>query len=216
MRATSPKLRVVAAGLAVLLAGLSIAACDTGYKFGSAPGGRGPGSLGPDPSSASGATPSSVLASAPPCTAGDLIAKGGRRQDPDDAGDAIGNLIMSDSSANPCELRGVPVVDLLTSAGRPLGVEVAAPVTQNLPPVVLQSRARNSGEVVFTWQNWCASPPGALEMRLGLAAKGGTLLVPLDGQLGSYVPICSNPKKPSTLRIQYAYVNAGTTKISNA
>jgi hypothetical protein len=125
-------------------------------------------------------------------------------------------VIITNSASAPCELKGNPSLELMTSAGHPIGVEVGDPITTSLPPVVLQARKHNAGELVFTWQNWCNAVPGALEMRIALASGGGTVVAPLDGQLGTYVPTCSRPNTPSTLRIQYAYVNAGASKPSNA
>jgi hypothetical protein len=200
------------AAFAFLVAGSALCACDTGYNFSS--GSRGPGSIGTGGSTAS-TGPAATVASAPLCLATALAAKGGRRQDPNDAGGAIGDVIITNSTASPCELKGDPAIELLTTAGHSLGVETAHPLASALPPVVLAALGHSTGELVFTWQNWCGGAPGALEMHIVLAG-GGSFLAPLDGQLGTYVPTCSRPGTPSTLRVQYAYVNAGSAKPSNA
>jgi hypothetical protein len=213
-----PKNKLASVALAVfsvIALGAFVCGCDTGYKFSTSNGGRGPGSISPGGSDAT-TMPAPTVASAPLCNAANLASKGGRRQDPNDAGGAIGDVIITDSASSACELKGNPTVDLLTSRGIALDVEVGAPITTSLPPVVLQARQHSSGELVFTWQNWCKPVPGALEMKIVLANGKGNLLAPLDGRLGTYVPICSRPGSPSILRIQYAYVNAGASKLPNA
>jgi hypothetical protein len=206
---------VVLAAFCVLVLGALVCGCDTGYKFSSPNAGRGPGSISPGGGDAT-TTPASTVASAPLCNAAVLTAKGGRRQNQNDAGGAIGDVIITNSAAAPCELKGNPSIELMTSAGRSLGVEVGDPITTSLPAVVLQARQHSAGELIFTWQNWCDPAPGAMEMRIVLASGRGDLVAPLDGQLGTYVPTCFRPGTPSILRIQYAYVNAGASKLSNA
>jgi Protein of unknown function (DUF4232) len=206
---------IVLAALSVLVLGSFVCGCDTGYKFSTPNEGRGPGSIAPGAGDTT-TTPVSTVTSAPLCNAADLTAKGGRRQDPNDAGGAIGDVIITNSASSACELKGNPAVDLLTNSGHSLVVAVGDPITNSLPPVVLQARQHSAGELVFTWQNWCSPSPGALEMRIALANGRGDLFAPLDGKLGTYVPTCFRPGSPSTLRIQYAYVNAGTSKLSNA
>jgi len=206
---------VVLAAFSVLVLGALVCGCDTGYKFSSPNAGRGPGSISPGAGGAT-TTPVSTVSSAPLCNASVLAAKGGRRQDPNDAGGAIGDVIITNSAAAPCELKGNPGLELMTSGGHSLGVEIGSPITTSLPAVVLQARGHSNGELIFSWQNWCNAVPGAIEMRIVLAGGRGDLVAPLDGQLGTYVPTCFRPGSPSTLRVQYAYVNAGASKLSNA
>jgi hypothetical protein len=203
------------AAFSVLVFGTLVCGCDTGYNFSTPNGGRGPGSIAPGAGDAT-TTPVATVASAPLCNAADLAAKGGQRQDPNDAGGAIGDVIITNTASSACELKGNPAVDLLTTAGHSLRVEVGDPITASLPPVVLQALQHSAGELVFTWENWCNPSPGALEMRIALASGGGNLVAPLDGKLGTYLPTCSRPGSPSTMRIQYAYVKAGASKLSNA
>jgi hypothetical protein len=202
----------VFAKLAVLvcLAGISASACDTGYKFQTSQ--PGPGSQTSGAGSTSTAAP---VASAPACIAKDLVARGGRRQDPSDPGAAIGDVMISNSARVACELRGVPSISLLKTNGSRLVVQDASGATPTLAPVVVAPRAKSTAELVFTWQNWCGPELGPLAMAIGLKS-GGRVIAPLDGSLGSYVPSCDRPDAPSILRIQYAYVPAGSANLATA
>ncbi len=202
-------------GLLICLAGVAASACDTGYKFSvSQPG---PGSQTPVPSTGGSRTTSTTapVASAPSCLAKDLTARGGRRQDPDDAGNAIGNVMISNSSGAACELRGIPSLELLSRDGTPLHVQDDRGATPSLAPVVVAPRGRSTAEMVFTWANWCGPDPGPLDMEIDLMG-GGKLTAPLDGSLGSYVPTCGRPDAPSVIRVEYAYVPAGASNLASA
>ncbi len=78
---------------------------------------------------------------------------------------------------------------------------------------MLQPKGQSTAELVFTWQNWCTANPGALEMEIDLAQGNGTFVAPFEARLGDYIPACVMPDKPSTLRVQYAYVAAGANKL---
>ncbi len=209
-------LRAVAKlGLVAFLTGIVASVCDTGYKFATPQ--PGPGSQLSAPSTGgSGATSTQApVASAPRCLAKNLVARGGRRQDPDDVGGAIGNVMISTSSRESCELRGVPSLRLLRVDGSPLDVEDARSAAPSLAPVVIEPRGRSTAELVFTWQNWCGTEPGPLTMEIGLSG-GGKLIAPLNGTLGTYVPTCGRPEAPSVLRVEYAYVPAGPANLASA
>src|ERR1700733_14057107 len=112
--------KTAAVCLLALAAGVCLAACDTGYKF-STSGNQAPGSGGA--ASGNGATSSTARApTAAPCTARDLIAKGGRRQDANDAGGAVGDVVVSDPTTAACELRGAPSIGLVKVGGAALDV----------------------------------------------------------------------------------------------
>ncbi len=202
-------------GLLIFLAGVSASVCDTGYKFSvSQPG---PGSQTPAPATDGSGTTSTTapVVSAPSCLAKDLTAKGGRRQDSDDAGNAIGNVIFSNSSGAACELRGTPSLELVSRDGTRLHVQDDRAATPALAPVVVAPRGKSTAEMVFTWENWCGPDPGPLDMEIDLTS-GGKLTAPLDGSLGSYVPTCGRPDAPSVIRVQYAYVPAGAANLASA
>jgi hypothetical protein len=142
------------------------------------------------------------------CQAHDLAAKGGRRQDSDDVGGAIGDVVFSNTGTTACELRGVPSIRLAKANGMALDVTETKPSTPELPPVVVQPRGKSTAELVFTWTNWCSPSPGALHMQITLANGGGSVTAPLNGRLGDYVPTCGEPTMKSVLKVQYAYVPA--------
>jgi len=202
-------------GLLLCLAGVAASACDTGYKFSTSQ--PGPGSQTPATTAdGSGKTRTSVpVAKAPSCLARNLMARGGRRQNPDDAGGAIGDVMISNSSGAACELRGAPGLELLSSRGTPLHVQDDRGGAPALAPVIVAARGKSTAEVVFTWDNWCGPEPGPLDMELDLST-GGRLVAPLDGTLGSYVPTCGRPDAPSVIRVEYAYVPAGTANLASA
>jgi hypothetical protein len=196
--------------LALLLVTLLASACDTGFKFSTSPSDqKGPAATVPSAGSGSTATTSD----APMCLSGDLQAKSGSKQNPNDVDGAIGDVIIYNSKTTPCQLRGAPTLHLLRASGSPLTVQDAASVSPAAAPVVLQPKGKSTAELVFTWQNWCEANPGALEMQIGLAEKKGTLIAPFETRLGAYVPACVTPGKPSELRVQYAYVAAGANKL---
>ena len=196
---------------AMMIAGASLSACDTGYKFSTSPSN---GAASTQHTSAASSTTSTTPSA--PCMARDLVAEGGSRQNPNDAGGAIGDVIISNSARAACELHGVPSLQLLQRNGPSLQIESAKSVSPTLPPVVVQPGGKSSAEIVFTWENWCKSPPGALEMKIVLAGGRGILTANISGRLGSYVPTCGRPDTPSVLRVQYAYVSAGNTKLASA
>jgi len=200
-------------GLLVLIVGTMVSACDPGYNFSSTGNQRGPGSLSPS-SLGSGST--TTTAGSPLCLARDLAAKGSSRQNPNDTGSAIGEVIISNSAQTACELRGAPSLHLLKLTGSPVQVQNATSVSPVLPPVVIQAKGKNEAELVFTWQNWCSTAPGSLKLQVDLANGGGAFVAPIDSPTASYVPACVRPNAPSVLRVQYAYVSAGTTKFSTA
>jgi hypothetical protein len=204
--------KTAAVCLVALAAGVCLAACDTGYKF-STSGSSAPASGNGSPGATSSTAPAQTAA---PCTARDLVAKGGRRQDTNDAGGAIGDVVVSDPTTAPCELRGAPTIGLLKIDGAALNVSAASAVGPTLPPVVVEPRLKNAAELVFTWENWCGPAPGTLEMRISLPDGHGTFTAPLNGELGTYVPTCGRPGTPSVLRVEYAWVNAGGSKLASA
>ena len=190
-------------------------ACDTGYNFSTSQ--TGPGSQGTGSgTNGSGGTSTTVpAASAPLCSARVLVANGGRRQDPDDAGGAIGDVLISNTSRAACELRGIPSLRLRRADGSLLAVHDAQTNTPALAPVVVQPRGKTTAELVFTWENWCGPDPGAIVMQIGLSGSTGILSAPLNGKFGSYVPTCARPTAPSLLRVEYAYVPAGTANLAS-
>jgi hypothetical protein len=196
-------------GLLACLTGIVASACDTGYKFSTSQ--PGPGSQ----TSGSGSTTAAPAVSAPECLAGNLVARGGRRQDPGDPGGAIGDVMISNSARVACELSGVPSLGLRRVHGSALVVQDAHGESPTLAPVVVQPRGKSSAELVFTWQNGCGTNPGPLAMEIGLK-NGGKLIAPLNGALGSYVPTCDRPDTPSVLRVEYAYVPAGSANPASA
>lgn len=207
-------LRVGLFTLVALAMATLVSACDTGYNFSTSPSDQhGVGAL-PSPQAGSASTPST--ASAPPCKAQELTAKGGSKQNPNDVGGAIGDVIISNSATTACELRGAPTLRLLKRGGSAIGVQNGQSVSPVLPGVIVQPKGKTTAELVFTWQNWCGTAPGALEMQIALGDGRGDLVAPLDGHLGSYVPTCVRPNTPSVLRVQYAYVPAGATKLATA
>ena len=195
---------------ALLLVALIASACDTGFKFSTSPSDQ-KGSAPTVPSSSSGST--STTSDAPMCASADLQAKSGSRQNPNGVGGAVGDVIIFNSKTTACQLRGAPVLDLLTASGSPVSVQDAASVSPAVAPVVLQPKGKSTAELVFTWENWCRANPGPLEMQIGLADSGGTLVAPFEARLGTYVPACVTPDKPSVLRVQYAYEAAGASKL---
>jgi hypothetical protein len=210
---TRSGLKTTAFCLAAVAAGVCLAACDTGYKF-STSGNQAPGSGSP---SGTGSTSSTAQPqTAPPCTARDLVAKGGRRQDANDAGGAIGDVVVSDPTTAACELRGAPSIGLVKVGGAALDVSAVSAPGPALPAVVVEPRMKSAAELVFTWQNWCGPSPGTLEMRISLPDGQGTFTAPLNGELGTYVPTCGRPGTPSVLRVEYAWVNAGGSKLASA
>jgi hypothetical protein len=195
----------------LLVVGTLLSACDTGFKFSTSPSiQKGPGSQ--ISSANSGST--STTSDAPLCLSRDLVAKGGSRKNPNDVGGAVGDVIISNSAPTTCQLRGAPNLHLLRKAGSPMAVQGARSVSPVVAPVVLQPKGRSAAELVFTWQNWCGTNPGALAMQIDLAYGGGMLVAPLDSAVGNYVPTCVMPDKPSVLRVQYAYVSAGQGKVT--
>ena len=212
-----------------MVGSLTLGACDTGYKFTTpssilppdttVPGGTtATTSSLPGPASSSGPkTTGGSVTSAAGCIAGQLVAEGGRRKDSNDSGWAIGDVIIMNSGTTACELQGVPLVHLYTATGNQLSVNYQLPPTPTtLTGVVVQPKKSNSAEMVFVWKNWCAGAPGELSLRIQLSDGGGTFDAPLDGSLGAYVPQCSSPRSPSVIEVQYAYVSAGQTKLSDA
>jgi hypothetical protein len=205
-----PDLRVIGKlALVACLTGIVASACDTGYKFTTSQ--PGPGSQ----TSGSGSATTSPRALAPECLAGNLVARGGRRQDPGNPGGAIGDVMISNSARVACELSGVPSLGLRRVHGSALVVQDAHGETPTLAPVVVQPRGKSTAELVFTWQNWCGQNPGPLAMQIVLKS-GGKLIAPLNGALGSYVPTCDRPDTPSVLRVEYAYVPAGAANLASA
>jgi hypothetical protein len=205
--------RALLAVVLLILAGSLAAACDTGYKFATPT--NDSDSFTPAGSPAS-TSPSTTVASAPLCSASHLVAEGGRRQNSNNPSAAIGDILISNSGSTPCELSGLPTLKLLTLDRVVLKVNEGKADTKALPPVVIEPKAADSAELVFTWENWCGAAPGQLVMQVTLAGRQGVLLAPLDGQLGAYTPSCSRPVSPSVLSVQYAYVNSGATKLSSA
>lgn len=204
----SPLLRIASL---LLVSAILVSACDTGYKFSTSPSNqKEPGSQ--VSSANSGSTP--TTSDAPLCTSRSLLAKGASRKNPNDVGGAVGDVIISDSAATACQLRGAPILHLLRGTGSQLSVRNAGSVSPVVSPVVLQPKGRSTAELVFTWQNWCGTNPGALIVQIDLANGGGLLAAPLDSRAGNYVPACSMPDTPSVLRVQYAYVAAGAAKVT--
>ena len=197
--------------LLLLVVGMLVSACDTGYKFSTSPSNQ-KEARSQISSTSSGST--STTSDAPMCTSRNLVAKGASRRNPNDVGGAVGDVIISDSAATACQLRGAPILHLLTRSGSPLAVRNPGSVSPVVAAVVVQPKGRTTAELVFTWQNWCGTNPGALVMQIDLANGGGLLVAPLDSRVGSYVPTCSMPKAPSVLSVQYAYVAAGAAKVT--
>lgn len=196
-------------------------ACDSGYNFAiqqkNLPGSSFHTSTpSSNPPSTASSIPSTTPVSAPACTAGDLVAKGSSSQNPSDPGSAIGLVLIADYSQSACELEGIPTIELLKSNGQLLGVQTGPPLQKALAPVVIEAQQGTSAELVFTWTNWCQTPPTGLTMQIDLANAGGVLDAPLNGPKGTYIPTCSRPGTASVLRVQYAYVDSGTEKISTA
>lgn len=203
------------------LFGVFLSACDSGTDFAikstdlpgssfhtSTPGASVPTTAG---------TPTTVAtAGVAPCTAGDLVAKAGSSNNPNDPGSAIGNALIGDYATTACQLKGVPTIELLKANGELLDVTDGPPISPALAAVVIQPSQSTSAELVFTWSNWCSAAPGALTMQIDLANTGGVLDAPLNGSRGAYVPTCSRPGSPSVIRVQYAYINAGPVKVSSA
>ncbi len=219
MRRTRPSsaFRTLAkVGLLVCLAGVSASACDTGYKFATSQPNPDAKNLEPGTQGSGATTTTAPVATAPPCRAKDLVARGGRRQDPSGAGGAVGDVMISSSAAVACELKGIPSLQIVRTNGSLLKIQNAKANTPALAPVVVEPKGKSTAELVFTWQNWCEPSPGTLLMLVGLSSGGGTLTAPLNGKLGSYVPTCGRPDAPSVLRVEYAYVPAGTANLASA
>jgi hypothetical protein len=216
-----PTKSTVALCVATCLFGAVVSACDSGINFtikskdlpGSSFHTSTPGASVPT----TDGTPTTVAtAGVAPCTAGNLVAKGGSSNNPNDPGGAIGNVLIADYTNTACELKGIPTIELLKANGELLDVTQGAPISSALPAVVIQPGQATSAELVFTWTNWCPAAPGALTIQIDLANTGGVLDAPLNGERGDYVPTCSRPGAPSVVRVQYAYINAGTAKVSSA
>jgi hypothetical protein len=197
--------------LFVIAVGTLLCACDTGYNF----------STSPSDQHLPGAGTSSPLGSpttsgAPPCTARELSATSASRQNPNDVGGAIGEVIISDLARNSCELRGVPNLHLFERTGSPIQVENSQSVSPVLPPVVVQPKGKSTAELVFTWQNWCGAALGTLEIQVDLGDGGGVVVAPMGAHARNYVPTCTRPDTPSVLRVEYAYEAAGASKSATA
>jgi len=211
--------RPVAVIAVVGLTALSMAAlagCDTGYKFAISPRStvRVPSTATPDTGTSTSTTrvPGDVAL----CDASDLVARGGRRQNPDGGPGAIGDVIFANLSATACELKGIPGLRLVRADSTSLAVQDASPLSSALSAVVVQPHEKSTAEMVFTWDNWCEAAPGPLDMQISLTGGRGIVVAPLDGQLGSYVPGCSQRDSASVLRVQYAYVDSGSAPLSGA
>lgn len=123
--------------------------------------------------------------------------------------------MISNSSGAACELKGAPSLELLSSHGTPLHVQDDRGGSPSLAPVIVAARGKSTAEMVFTWENWCGPEPGPLDMEIELSS-GGKLIAPLTGALGSYVPTCGRPDAPSVIRVEYAYVPAGSANLASA
>ena len=176
-------------GLLVLLAGLAASACDTGYNFANSP--PNPHSPLIDPDTDGSGTTGTTAASDPICRAAELVASGGRRQDPYSGESAIGEVTISNSATFACELRGIPGLRLLKTDGSLIDVQDVQSVAPVEAPVVLGPRGKSTAQLVFTWQNWCGAPPGALVLQMMLSAGGGSLTAPVNGKPGRFVPTCA-------------------------
>jgi hypothetical protein len=197
--------------LFVIVVGVLLCACDTGYKFSTSPSDQhlpGTGSSSP--------LNSPTTSAAPSCTARELSATSASRQNPNDVGGAIGEVIISDVAKNACELRGVPNLHLFERTGSPIQVENSQSVSPVLPPVVVQPKGKSTAELVFTWQNWCGAALGALEIQIDLGDGGGVVKAPMGTHPRNYVPTCTRPSTPSVLRVEYAYEAAGASKSATA
>jgi hypothetical protein len=200
-------------GLLAFVLAVSVSACDTGYNFTTPPGSpRGPGSIDQSPTTA----PTPTTSDAPFCDSQDLVGKGGTRQDPNDGGGAIGEVILSDYGGGACQLSGIPSLRLLDRNGSPIAVQEGSSVSPVLAPVVLQPKGKSGAELLFIWQNWCAPAPGPLELQISLADGEGLLVTPLESNFGSYIPVCGRPGIPSVVRVQFAYIAAGPSKLGTA
>ena len=142
-----------------------------------------------------------------PCGSNSLSIHGGRQGGGGPG--AHGDVIVTNTGTKSCLMSGLPAVTLISHLGLPLSI-TAVPPTNELTPTTLKPGA--AADLVIFWSNWCAEPPGALQIRLTLPS-GGAVTGPFNGPPDyNYVPGCLSPGQPSNIKITYAY--ASTSGIS--
>ena len=117
---------------------------------------------------------------------------------------AVGVIDITNTSRQPCTLRGVPQVEILRSDGSALGVRQARPADRARPLVL--PPGKRLAALTVSWANWCRSSPGPLLLRITLPGAGGALVVPFDGPPAyNYVPRCTSPGHASTIAVLSPY-----------
>ena len=117
---------------------------------------------------------------------------------------AVGVIDITNTSRQPCTLRGVPQVEILRSDGSALGVRQARPADRARPLVL--PPGKRLAALTVSWANWCHGSPGPLLLRITLPGAGGALVVPFDGPPNyNYVPRCTAPGHASTIAVLSPY-----------
>jgi Protein of unknown function (DUF4232) len=135
------------------------------------------------------------------CASGDLTVHGGRQGE---SGTALGTVVLTNVGADTCVLSGQPVVALATTAGHVLSVLTLPPQSPRTSPLLV--RPDRAGQLDVDWSNWCAPPPGPLDVDVTVAGSSTTLVGPFDGPPAyDLVPPCQDSTRPSTLTLVSAF-----------
>jgi hypothetical protein len=118
------------------------------------------------------------------------------------AGSVVGAIVVTNTSARPCTLRGRPVVRVFTASSTELHVQVhdvapqwqadASPRPAGWPVVRLRPGA--SAGVRLSWSNAC--PQLTAQARFHVDVGEGTIVTG-----PTFPPPCNGPTEPSTLEV---------------
>jgi hypothetical protein len=154
---------------------------------------------GPNKSPAPQGT-NSTIPQGTPCKGSSLSAHGGR-QGGGFVGVADGTVILTNRTSSPCVLTGAPTVVLMNADGQfPLAVSENFAINTITSPVLVEPG--QSAYLTVSWTNWCAPPPGPLQIVIMIHGNGWVIG---DFNTPAFVPACIRGSRPSTICVTYAY-----------
>jgi hypothetical protein len=120
-------------------------------------------------------------------------------------GYAHGDVVLTNISSSPCSLSGLPTISLLSGNSAPLNLVQRPATDPPRPSVTLQPNG--TAGLIVSWANWCGSPPGPLDIQIGLDAGMGIVTGPFNGPPDyDLVPPCIDQSQPSTVAVVDGYL----------
>ena len=116
------------------------------------------------------------------------------------------SLVLANFGVQPCDLQGVPQIEIVDENGRMLPLEKVQSAAGEPARVVLDPATAYTAEARFVWSNWCTRPTEKnLRLEVVLPGYPGKLSVPVqdpNGRTLTDTPRCDDQSVPSTLAIE--------------